>query len=148
MKFECEVWPEELAKSLIRAAWQSEELTGEMVSALYWLRTAAENPLNQTYFRTFYRVLEALAKSMPEDTEYATGEANTLAKLVRSCGKDRLLHLVEADKAGRLAVIPSVRKNDMGWDLLNWDPLHGYTTTLYQSDEEAAEALREVVEEE
>lgn len=147
MKYECKVWPEELAKALIRAAGQGEELADEMVSALYWLKTAAGNPLNQTYFRTFYRVLEALAESVPEDPEYATSEANTLGKLVRSCGKARLLHLVEADRSGRLAEIPSVRKNGMGWDLLNWDPLYGYTTTLYQSHEKAVEALREVVEE-
>ena len=119
MKFECKIWPGELAKKLIDAAKQSEDQYEEAVSALHYLKAAAENPLNHDYFRTMYKTLEAVVERIPENLDRVTSESNTAKKLLRSCSEDRLFHLVEADRAGNLAEIPSVRKNSMGWDLLD-----------------------------
>lgn len=65
--FEIEKFPDEIANKLFELAKdmdfqdyeeEKKQILSDLENALYYLKAIAENPYNNEYFRTFYRILE------------------------------------------------------------------------------------------
>ena len=60
--FKKEIYPEEIAQTLCNLASENpdEQTVKDCEEAIYQLAAIAENPLNSDYYRTLYKVLEAI----------------------------------------------------------------------------------------
>ena len=65
--FNIEKYPQEIANKLYELAKdmdymdyeeEKEEILRDLENALYYLKAICENPYNNDYFRTFYKILE------------------------------------------------------------------------------------------
>lgn len=65
--FEIEKFPEEIANKLYELAKdmdfadyeeEKEKILNDLINAIYYVKTICENPYNNDFFRTFYRILE------------------------------------------------------------------------------------------
>ena len=66
-KFKVEKYPQEIANNLYELQkdmdWmdyeeEKEEILQDLENALYYLKALCENPYNNDYFKTFYKILE------------------------------------------------------------------------------------------
>lgn len=57
-----EYYPEEIAETLCGLAYEypEEKVVKDCEDAIAYIKTIAENPYNNEYFRTFYKVLDKM----------------------------------------------------------------------------------------
>lgn len=64
-EFEIKIDPESIMEMFVKtAAEESEEVKRDLTDALVHIMALAQNPYNQDYWRTLYRVLEKFTEKM------------------------------------------------------------------------------------